>query len=334
MEVIKMTVYLRALYRICIILFTFSLFSLEAYSIIFVHIGKSLPPHLSVSIAQARLFNKECPIYLISNQEAIDTIPEELDKCNVTCIACESLPASEIHQKFRECTHHDWEFRGLLVYSTERFFYLDEFIKERDLHDVFHLENDIMLYVNLDDLLPIFKKNYPGMIAATFENDTRCVPGFMYISDPQPLATLVQSFPTCMDQWNTDMFLIARFKNQYRKVLIDYLPTIPPEYTHDHVLRSKETECYYNHFEDFHSVFDASSFGIFLGGWDSTFHQESSPNAINYNSIIDLAYFSIEWKKDAEGRRIPYIEYKGKSLPINNLHISNKSQIRSFHSLN
>ena len=310
--------------------------SLSAYSIVFIHIGSSLPNHLPVAISQARLFNRECPIYLVANQKAIDST-SALNESDVTCIACESLAPSIIHQEFLNCSEHDWGGRGFWVYTSERFFYLQELVSQHNLSDVFHLENDVMLYVNLEDMLPLFTQLYGKMIAATFENDQRCVPGFLYIPSHEPLDVLIESFPRCISINQTDMESIAIFKSKYHKIWIDYLPIVLPEYAYDHPIefakKSNSFEWFSNYFSEFGSVFDAAAFGVFLAGWDATFHAECNAGEITPHCVFNPSYFGFEWELDQEGRRIPFVSYNGKKMRINNLHITNKHKIGNFHSI-
>ncbi len=315
--------------------------SLNAFSITFVHIGPSFPHHLEFSIAQARLFNKECSIYLIANEQAIMKGSSILNSYSVIPISCESLILSERHLKFQNSVSHEiigTDYTKLYwVYTTERFFYLDDFVRMYNLSDVFHLENDVMLYVDLSELLPVFRKHYNGMIGATFETDSRCVAGFLYIANSVPLGHLINSFPDYVNSEMNDMLTIAQFKNNYLKVFIDYLPVLTSEYIEDHKLelsqKSNEFLFYSNYIDDFASVFDAAAFGIYLGGWDPYWHAASEPGVISAFCIYNPSHFTIDWKIDLEGRRVPFISYNGKQMRINNLHINNKKRLPFFYSL-
>jgi hypothetical protein len=321
------------------ILFLFLTSQLSAHSIVFVHIGPSLPGYLSTTISQARLFNKECPIYLISSQVAIEAASSGFLESQVTFIPCESLISSQTHEKFRNSPSHNWSGNGFWVYTSERFFYLEEFVRQYQLSNVIHLENDIMLYVDLHQILPTLKNRYKGMIAATFENDHRCVPGFFYISHSEPLTALIEFFPkSIVDYKNSDMETIARFKENFHGRLIEYLPIVAPEYADDHSMevfgiKSKNPMLFSNHFDEFGSIFDAAAWGVYLGGRDAVFHEDSNPGKILPYCIFSPLDFHFNWKVDQEGRRVPFVTYKGKQVPINNLHITNKEKIPLFHSL-
>lgn len=331
-----------SLFKNCLPILLYINCSLCAHSIVFIHIGPELPPHLSTTIAQARLFNETCPIYLIANERAIKKASPSLTSNSVSFIHCESLVPGIKHAEFQNHPDHETAAFGLFRYSSERFFFLEEFIRQYNLTDVFHLESDVMLYTDLYDLLPVFTKHYKGMIAALFENDSRCVPSFLYIPNIHPIEVLINFFPEYGRVDQSDMETLAIFKNQYLGQLIDYLPVVVPEYRLDHPLVSqtgvhtKKPELYSNHIDEFRAVFDGAALGIYLAGWDSRFHakEKTQSGLIDNHSVFNPSFFKINWNIDDRGRKFPLISYRGKTVPIMNLHITNKSVIKNFLSAN
>jgi hypothetical protein len=310
----------------------------HALSIVFVHIGQMLPPHLFVTISQARLFNKNCSIYLIAEEKAILHAARELENDQVIGVACESLQPSEAHVRFRHIPGHNRGYYNLWIYTSERFFYLEEFINQYNLTDVFHLENDILVYRNLEELLPVFQKYYNGMIGATFTNVNRACAGIMYISHSLPLQAFVQCFSEPVNDYHTDMHILSQFGHQHHKVWVDSLPILMPEYVIEHPLNPKlggEIAFFSNHIDQFGSIFDGSALGIYTAGWDSRYHPHwaAQPGQVEVHSIFNSSHFIYGWELDGEGRRIPFLMYEGKKWPINNLHLTNKSRIAEFHSL-
>jgi hypothetical protein len=309
----------------------FSIFisNLNAYSIVFIHIGPELPDYLPVAIEQARLFNKECPIYLVGNQNAFKNTQLQVDE-TVHCIPCETLIPSKSHCLFRSHSKHDRKaFQGFWTFTSERFFYLEELVNQYNLEDVFHLENDVMLYADLNDSLPLFHQYYSEKIGATFDNEARCIPGFVYISNSKPIKELVKFMAGRAVAAKNDMEIFQEFKNTYDQLYIDNLPIVIPEYCWDHVLRNamgniaKHPSRFSQNFTAFQSIFDAAAIGQYLGGI-SPRNGSLAPGFINESCFFDPSLFSYEWKKDREDRLIPFIQYKGAEYPINNLHIHSK----------
>jgi len=293
------------------------------YSIIFVHIGTTLPSYLQHALTQAQLFNPEASIYLVANKEAIVNNKNKLAATSI--IYCEDLPQSKMHKNFIEhSTLNNTSLNGFWKKTTERFFYLDECIRTYNLKHVFHLESDNMLYADLSELLPIFKK-YKG-IAAVFDNDHRCIPSFMYMPTETAMPPLVTFISKNAKKGLNDMEIIALYKNTNNTDLIDGLPIMPKEYTqHDSLQKSVEnSEFFSNHIADFNSLFDGAALGQYLGGIDYQVHKPSGPGFINESCIFNASKFKFIWISDNKGRKIPYIQYHGKKYRINNLHIHSK----------
>ncbi|HSX11851.1 MAG TPA: hypothetical protein VLF94_09065 [Chlamydiales bacterium] len=292
------------------------------YAIVFVHLGPKLPDYAPLSFSQARLFNPECPIYLIANEEALREFPHR----TVTPVPCESLSRSGPHEQFLR----EVQTNGFWQYVTERFYYLEELMSQHQLQNVFHLENDVMLYRDLRELLPTFQKNYPGMIASTFDNDSRCVAGFMYIAEARPLSQFVQFATGKILRADNDMYLLGQFREKFYKQYIDHLPIINPLYAQENPLESSTGKIarnptdYTNHFDEFLSVFDAAAFGQYLGGLDPM-HRDHEPGFISESCLFNPSHLTIIWKRDAQGRQVPIANYKSVSHPINNLHIHCKN---------
>jgi hypothetical protein len=292
------------------------------YVIVFVHLGPSLPAYTPLSLSQARLFNPDCPIYLVANQEALENFSDN----TVITIPCESLAKSGPHEKFLL----EGKTNGFWQYVVERFYYLEELMSQHQLKNVFHLENDVMLYRDLKELLPTFEKNYSGMMAGTFDNDSRCVAGFLYVSEIRPLSEFVKFTTSKLYTGENDMHLLGQFREAFYKKYIDHLPIINPLYASQNPLesytgkRAQYPSDYTNHFDEFLSIFDAAALGQFLGGLDPI-HLEHDAGFINESCVFNPAYLDLAWQRDAQGRQVPVASYKGISHPINNLHIHCKN---------
>lgn len=309
--------------------FLLFVFQLHSYSIVFVHLGKEIPAYLPVAVKQARLFNRECPIYVLHHKSA--KLPVEMEAIS---IECESLPQSSFHQTFLKKTKLDKRsLNGFWFYTTERFYYLHEFVKQYELTDVFHLENDVMLYADLGTLLPVFQKHYRGMIGATYEGVERCVPGFIYVSDIHPFDELMTFVAGRVGLNETDMDSVGRFINYKHRVYIDTLPVIFPNYGTTVGFRfpaEVTDDRFSNHFDAFDSLFDAAAMGQYLGG-ESPVHSTPVPGYINPLSNYLSSHFTFEWEVDSEGRKVPWILFQGQKKRLNNLHVHSKN-LQAFYS--
>ncbi len=311
--------------------------SLNALSIVYVHLGPKIPGYLPAAITQARYFNPDSPIYLIANQAALGRIPDELKESRAILVPAESLPRTVAHETFRRLSRLDRTSRdGFWMFATERFFYLCALMQEKELTDVFHLEYDNMLYFDVSKTLPAFQEFYQGKIAATFDNDKRCIAGCMYISDTAPLERFLHFVATKSRLNFNDMEFLAEFKGMDDGAYIDNLPIVMPSYGSDRPLvsphghRAGRPEDYSKHFNELRLVFDAAALGQYLGGIDPR-NGPSAPGFINESCVVNPSDFQYSWEADAEGRLVPMMAYKNEKYPIANLHIHSKN-LKQFDS--
>jgi len=298
------------------------------YTIAFVHLGKQLPGYISIALDQARLFNPEESIVLLANQEAINktSVPS-----HVTIIPIESIFYTPEHQYFIDNHHLDGNFReGFWRYATERFYVLYDFMKQLNVSRVFHLESDNMLYAHLAEYMPLFDTYYCDTIAATFDNDGRCIPGFIYFSTISSLEKLIRFMNNNLSAQKNDMHSIAAFRKNHPKS-VKQLPIVPEAYLVKHKLKSNSGHCaqnpqdYVHYSQEFHAIFDAAAIGQYLGGIDPR-NNNNAPSIgfINESCVFNPAHLTYEWALDEEGRNIPYACINNKPYKIINLHIHSK----------
>jgi hypothetical protein len=306
------------------------------YRIVFVHLGPHLPTFLSIALAQAHAFCPTAEILLIAHKNA--TGKENLREY-VTLIHAEDILKTKEHEQFNQLSTLDKGFReGFWHYATERLFYLDDLITQFNLKNTFHLENDNLLYVDLAELLPIFMRNYSG-IAAPFESDNRGFASFIFIPDKECIHALAYHLRQHARSGQNEMHLLNSFKNAYGPAFLDHLPTTTQEYVANYGLRnisgaqcSIEPGKFYNHIDEFDSIFDGAAHGQYLGGIDPR-NAPIGPGFINEESFFNPRFLTYIWINDALGRKIPYVIFQNKKFRINNLHIHSKNLIE-FASFN
>ncbi len=306
----------------------FMFFSLaQAHVLVFVHLGPSLPPYLQDAVFQASLFNPVDEICVIVNEKA-------LEKSNnlgrfTTIFTAENLQLTERHSAFREKSTLDKSFRdSFWFYASERFLYLDDFMQQYNVKNLFHIESDVALFVDLQELLPIFQQEYHDQIAAVFDNDDRCIPSFIYAANKDAMAHLAAFMVENAGSGKNDMEVLGLYKKQY-PTKIKNLPIIPSSYSESYPLvsasgcKTQNAAAYSTNIDKFHSVFDAAAIGQYLGGTDPR-NGPSSPGFINERCLFNPANFSYDLQTDVYGRLIPYLLFNGTKYRINNLHIHSK----------
>lgn len=299
------------------VLFVVFFVELFAETIVFVHIGTEMPKHLDWALMQARLFN-DCEIVLIANKKPLEGYQECLEKHNVSAIACEDLKRSPQHEKFARYSQLDRKFRGgFWFFASERFFYLDEFMQQYGVDNVIHLESDVMLYCSLSELLEVFLENYPGL-GVTFDTDERCIPGFVFVRTKEVISQLTKFMANLQGQ--DDMYAIGEFRKKVGSEMVKTLPIVHGEYVESCKIESLRRSDYSNLVGEFQSLFDAAYHGHYLGGEDPR-NGPQGPGFVNPHCVINASFLQYSWERDDKNRLVPFANFGGNKLRINNLHI-------------
>lgn len=315
--------------KIKIVLLAIFVSNVSNCSFVLVHLGKQLPPYIFTCISQIRLFNPVEDLYLIAEEEALsEYIQKKLIKKNVHIIYTSTLEKTSHHEIFLKNSRLDTSFKeGFWLKTSERFFYIESLMKHLDLHDVIHLENDVLIYFALSDYINSFDSY--NNIAAIFDADDRCIASLIYFKNGTSIEFLTRFIANKSSKNFNDMEVIALFKREMGDQYINNLPIITPEFVRIQPLKNKlghttqTPHLYYNNIELFNSIFDAAALGQYVGGTDPMHGHK--PGFVNERCLFDASRLTIIWKEDYQKRKIPYAEYEGKEVKINNLHIHCKN---------
>lgn len=336
----------KRLYFLCLLLISFSLFASEkndpTYSIVFVHIGSTIPDYTKYALHQARLFNKDCPIYFLGNRAAAAQFSPLSKTFNVQFVEMETLPKGPYYEQFSR-NHF---LKGFWRVTIERFYALNLFLKQYQLQNVFHLENDNTIYENLGNLLSVFSTHY-NCLAFPFENHLRAVPGIVFIPEAKNLEKLLLFWNESQNFLLGDMEGVSSFYTAFPEE-IKYLPTLPegydksfsigrlpihtsgsknPEFNkryNEHVrvaLSTRDDQLFMNFSKEFNALFDGNAIGQFFGGYFT----KKNPGYINPLSAFNPSTMQYVWEMDEEGRKVPYAIFNEKKWRLINLHIHAKT---------
>jgi hypothetical protein len=150
------------------------------------------PLWIGATLRQARIFN-DCDIVLVAEAAALKAaaLPAEL---RITQATLADVGLSPKRREFQRFSPFDRSFReGFWTFTSERFFVAEAAAERFNLRNILHIENDVMLYCSANELAAQLSQLYPG-IAATFHNDTCCIPGLMYFPDQRALAAVTQFY--------------------------------------------------------------------------------------------------------------------------------------------
>lgn len=303
------------------------------FTFILTHIGtKQFPNYIYDSIEQIRLFHEHNLIYLALNKKIknIDFSRLEYLHCNIIWI--EDLEKSAAHKKF----DRNLKFRKFWKVTAERFFIIEEIMKKFQIKSAIHIENDNLIYYNLDFYYNIISDKFDG-IAFTKDNEDRVIAGIVFITDVKKLELLNKylSVP-CDKKYYSEMQIIGRYLTDYKYKL---LPVIYPEYIIENNFESSKL-IYSYMCDEMSGIFDAAAIGQYLGGKDKRSYKDimASNFDVNVETGIDSyenpnAWYKVKnmelcWEKDEKLLWIPYVLTKDKRYKIFNIHVHSKELFR------
>ena len=280
------------------------------------HTGIELPEFLEYTFRQFRLFNYT-NVYFLTDKKHLDN--DIFKKYYIMAVNKDTFYSDKIRQFESLFNYGKGDFWTV---TATRLIYIENFMKDMDLTDIYHFENDVLIYYDLKKHDEKFKKFYNNM-AITIGGEIVAMTGFMFIKHYEVLAKMTQYFINLLSAYKVqglinkyhipmvnEMFLMRQFAIDY-PVLLRPLPTMS---------FGKFSENY----SDFNSLFDPASYGQFVGGT-----RTEGPGAKPQDHYIgrwlkENPQIDIIWKSDDKGRGIPYLNYDN-GIKINNLHIHSKN---------
>lgn len=245
-------------------------------------------------------------IYIIIDKQFINMFREFRDK--VSIIFKEDLNDS---YNFYNKTKLDKAFRnGFWTLTSLRFFYIYELMKKLELKNCIHIENDVLIYYNIDTIINKFDNKY---IYIPFDSYNRNIASIIYIPNHDILRNVLNNY----DITKNDMENFVLIKKKIG--LIQNLPIFISEYA-----KNNEERFVSENFNNFNFIFDAAAIGQFLGGIDPRNYSGNSIGFINETCVIKYNLFNIIWENNNNIRR-PYLIINNIKYPIFNLHIHSKN---------
>jgi len=245
-------------------------------------------------------------IYVITNLSLFENFKNYIDKIKLI-----NLDYLNDTYNFYSSTNLDKNFRnGFWTLTSLRFFYIYEFMKKYNVYDVIHLENDVLIYYNCNEIINLFNKKY---VYIPFDTFKRNIASIMYIPSADTFKIVLDNY----DFTKNDMENFSVIKN--KTTLIQNLPIF---YTDETV--NEEIYFVSNNYNIFGYIFDAAAIGQLLGGVDPRNCEGNTVGFINETCIIKYNNYKI-WFEKINNMNKPFIIIKDKKIPIFNLHIHSKN---------
>ena len=158
-------------------------------NLVYCHIGNSFPTYFFDCLYQSLIVQQQdISIYVLTNEKFIKDIYDEVNTFNIEKTSCITIIPIELIQSdmisnFKNINLKDNNFRdGFWEHTTSRFIYIYEFMKLFKLENVFHIENDVMIYCDLVSLQKeLTHLNLTNKIIAIQDAPNRSICSFMFI---------------------------------------------------------------------------------------------------------------------------------------------------------
>ena len=213
--------------------------------------------------------------------------------------------------RYYEKTGLNKDFRGgFWALASMRFFYIYEFMEQYNIDDVIHLENDVVVYYNCEE---ITKKVGRQFVYIPFDSLNRNVASIMYIPSSSVFKRILDNY----DYNLNDMENFSRIRSKAN--IIRNLPIFPSNNS-----PNAEIQFVSENFNKFGYVFDAAAIGQYLGGVDPRNCAGDTRGFVNETCVIKYDQFNFIWENVNEMKK-PFVLINGMKFPVFNLHIHHKN---------
>jgi len=220
---------------------------------------------------------------------------------------------------FEKNSNLDKSFRnGFWHLTSLRFFYIYEFMNQYNIDNVIHLENDVLIYYNINELNDKLDKKY---LYIPFDSYKRNIASIMYIPNKNIFKNILDNY----DLNENDMFNFGKIKENTN--LIKNFPIFIK-------LNNLSDEQLYvcENYDKFPFIFDAAAIGQYLGGVDPKNISGDSKGFINETCVIKYNNYKIIFEVIDEIKK-PFLFINNIKVPIFNLHIHSKN-LKEFMTIN
>jgi len=281
-------------------------------NVVLIHIGPDIPDYMPDCMEQVRRFFPG-KIHAVLPDKYI--CKNFIQRIGIHPVAYESIQGDSLYQEFQKACFLD----GFWNVTMARFIMLEILIRRKNLKDVIHIENDVLIYRNPAEILTELQKAAGISVLLTPVGDDYASGAYLFVRNAASLNNLNTLFIRYMTKGKaflnkilgtpdpTEMMLLSLFRQKYENV-IKYLPIVP---------EGKGGQ----RFRIFGSVFDGASAGQYIGGTNS-----DGPGWTGQHHWlgrdIQKGKYGFEWGMD-KNLKVPFMVdlQRKKKYRMNNLHI-------------
>lgn len=285
-------------------------------NVILFHKGK-LPEYLTTTLYQIKKYNPNLDIYFISdNNPNLNKICGyvNLNELDSECISY--FTKSEFYINERD---------PLWRTSVERFFYIHRLIEKLDLIDIFHFDNDVLIYGNFENVLNKITDE-KNLITPANENNLVC--GMFYTKNLESFSEIIIPLHSKVKIGQFELESMYKHRNViYNDKIVEQFHL--NEMTLLKIIQ-EENKCISNfptmphceNYKKFNVCFDPSSWGQNLGGT----HQNHPTGYYALHHYIGRYIENDTYKVIFENNK-PLILSNDNRFELFNLHIHSKKLI-------
>lgn len=249
---------------------------------ILIHIGDSIPNHALSNLDSLVDFGFD--VHFVCSEKNTNQIKNSVKHTTIESLGLESC---EYKVKKTGNKNHD----DFLTKTSLRFLILSEYVKNNNLKNFFHVENDVFLLdKNCIEKTSKFLLKSDFDISLVMDSESRCVPSIVWFRNPK----------TCSDLWNfmskentkTDMELLSDYYHKNKDFVINF-PIAPVGY-----IKELTKVDYSSFFDEVNCVFDGAAIGQYLYGTDDGNGGENSKGFVNETSVLKPSDLFFEKKQD------------------------------------
>lgn len=199
--------------------------------LIYIHVGQNLVNYIIDSIYQTLLINKKAvKIYVLLSDNLIVPFHDILQSTDIDETVITTIPISILETSLMNDASNTFiNYRTIVskyalssfrdsfwINTTCRFFYIKEFVSVflRNKKNVYHIENDVMLYVPFEIINKCIIDTTKGSIYMVKDSANRVVPSIMCFNDTTSLDELTRFITSTLKKSNmfvNDMEILSKF---------------------------------------------------------------------------------------------------------------------------
>ena len=268
-------------------------------NVVLFHSTDTIPKYIEECVKQIKFYTPDSRIFLLTDKDII-LRQQILEVVNIR----------DFGLNFDSLPYYKNDSMALWRTSALRFFYINEFLKRSKLQNVFHFDNDVLIYEDLKKI----QSNIPlnGNFVITRHKEFEAVCGFVFIKNDEHLSKINDHLYNYMSK--TERELENNFKSMPHEMrLLGQIFNDTP-YIQDFPILPG-----WNNFESYNSVFDPSSYGQYIC-YNNNIHEGSKSRFIDKKILSN----EITVRFDKQLKQ-PFLECNGQTIKINNLHIHCKN---------